>query len=238
MKKKILLLHGWDWRKYPKFVPLHQWENRQKFMDLLGEQFVIEFPTIPGFSSTSPVEESWGLGDYSDWLGEVLSKSNYDAILGQSFGGAIAAHWVYETKSLLPLILISPAIVRDYKAPKVYTHTKLSKLLPAFCRDFVRNVFLRFVIRNHNHIHGSSFLRKTYRRIVGVDLSEELRDILSRRTATWIIFGKNDTATPPSLLFARLPEAEDVSIVIQNAGHNILGEKPEEIVQLISKLLK
>jgi len=64
---RLLLLHGWDWEKYPVFEPEHQWQNRQELLTELQKKYDIDYPSLPGFSYNDAHRAgSWTLDDYAD----------------------------------------------------------------------------------------------------------------------------------------------------------------------------
>lgn len=245
MKKqaKILLLHGWDWKKYPKYNPKHQWENRQDFINMLGEYFDVDYPPLPGFDTDSRKnEEPWSLDDYSIWLKDLLTTGAYDAVIGYSFGCAVIVKCLHQHNIKIPTVLISPAIIREYqvKTSGVFLKTKsiLKSLHMTTVVEYVADLYLRFWIRNSFYIQGNKFLRKTYRNIVKVDLSPECRSLVYRKYPLAFIFGSLDTATPKSTFIRSVPHAKDNLVLIEGAGHNVGGTHPLEVVENVVKILQ
>ncbi len=240
---RILLLHGWDWEKYPVFRPHHQWQNRQEFVTELQENYDIDYPSLPGFGRDDAHRTgSWTLDDYAGWLqGEIIEK-HYDAIIGYSFGCAVATHWQYlHRNESVPLILVSPAISRAYGKPpnkllaavaSILKHLKLERLI-----HFLRKLYLTRVIKNPHVIHGTPFLQSTYSNIVSVDLSGELAQLIDGNYAITCVFGSEDTATPPETLFSRTPAARHLSLVIPAGSHDIGGTHPKEVARHIVDFL-
>ncbi|MGH3873966.1 MAG: alpha/beta hydrolase [Pseudonocardiaceae bacterium] len=113
---RVLLLHGWDWEKYPVFNPKHQWQNRQELLTELRKHYELNYPSLPGFSRDDKYRTGyWTLDDYANWLQGEIVRQRYDAVIGYSFGCAVATHWQYLHRNVsVPVILLSPAIVRAY----------------------------------------------------------------------------------------------------------------------------
>lgn len=237
MKAKILLLHGWDWKKYPKFNPTHQWENRQEFIDVLQKKFDIEYPTLPGFNVEDTVQGAWTLQEYARWLNEKVSKNSYDLIIGYSFGSAVITQFLYTYKSTVPVVLISPAIIRAYAVRDSKVKNIGVKILTVLHLEKIKSIFtslyLTYIVKNKFYIHGNDFLRNTYRNIVRIDVSDECREILKIKKNILFIFGEKDTATPPQLFLNKVPEAGDLTLIIPNADHNVAGTHPEELAHAI-----
>lgn len=113
---RVLLLHGWDWEKYPVFKPKDQWQNRQKLVAELQERYEVSYPSLPGFSCNDVDRSgSWTLNDYANWLQDDVTEGHYTTVIGYSFGCAVATFWQYLYRnSSVSLVLPSPAIARAY----------------------------------------------------------------------------------------------------------------------------
>ncbi len=161
---RILLLHGWDWRKYPVFKPKNQWQNRPGLVAELRKNYDIDCPSLPGFSLNGAHRTgSWTLDDYADWLQEEIIEHRYDAVIGYSFGCAVATHWQYlHRKASVPLVLLSPAITRAYGKPPNKILATVASMLKHFRMErlihFLRKLYLTRVVKNPNVIHGTPFL--------------------------------------------------------------------------------
>lgn len=239
-KQKMLLLHGWDWRKYPKFNPTHQWENRKQLLDLLMVNFDVDYPAMPGFNVSDSYPEAWSLDDYSSWLDKLIKKNKYDVVVGYSFGCAVIVHCLHKYKLTTPAILISPAIIRAYKVKTSTMSSRVAKLLKQFHLNWIRNLgvffYLKYVVKNDFYTHGTKFLRKTYQNIVRVDLSEECTQLLNQGTKLHFIFGSEDTATPPALFLEKIPQTKNSIHLIHGATHNLGGSHSEDVVCVIKSL--
>ncbi len=254
-KKKVLLLHGWDWRKYPKFHEIsgikHQWQNRQVFLDLMKEEFDVDYPALPGFgdNASTPSAESWDLEDYASWLKKRIETHRYDALVGYSFGSAVILKYLVEQGGSLSAVLISPAILRAYKSEATRrTHKqillvrgkeilkKVSVFIGMKFFDYLRHIYMLYWVRNPLYSEGTPFLQDTYLRIVKRDLSQSLQKFMgqkSNREKISLIFGKQDTETPPEALFSKVPEAKHISILIEDGDHDIGRTHPEVLLSII-----
>lgn len=233
---RVLLLHGWDWEKYPVFGPEHQWQNRQELVAELRKHYEVEYPSLPGFGHNDTNRTgSWTLDDYAEWLHKEVIERRYDAVIGYSFGCAVATHWQYLYRNAsLPLILLSPAIARAYgKLPnKLLTIAAsiLKRLRMVKVVHVLRKLYLAHIVKNPHVIHGTPFLQSTYSNIVAVDLSDELAQLIDANCAITCVFGSEDTATPPEALFLRTPAARPLSLIIPAGTHDIGATHPKEVV--------
>lgn len=240
---RVLLLHGWDWEKYPVFKPKDQWQNRQQLVAELQAHYDVSYPSLPGFGCDDTDRRgSWTLDDYANWLQDQVSEGHYTAVIGYSFGCAVTTHWQYLYRnSSVSLVLLSPAIARAYGKPPNKALVTFANILK-FLRmnrviHFLRKLYLARVAKNPHVIHGTPFLRATYSNIVSVDLSSELAQLIDAGFPTTCVFGSEDTATPPETLFSRTPAARSLSLVIPGGTHDIGGTHPEEIVKHIVDFL-
>ena len=242
-QKKLLLLHGWDWKKYPVFAPKHQWENRQEFVDQLREHYDLDLPSLPGFGFGEERRQgSWTLDDYAEWLQRQVVSNEYTAIVGYSFGCAVATHWQYKFRNRqILLLLVSPAIARNYlKRPPRALRTlsiALKRIVGVNLVSWLRTKYLMYWIKNPFVIHGTPFLQLTYSNIVGVTLLDEIRALLEDSFPIKLIFGSQDTATPAAAFLSAVPEARAATSVIPGGSHDIgTSHGPELAAQVVSVL--
>ena len=241
---KVLLLHGWDWEKYPIFEPTHQWQNRQGLIAELQKHYHVDYPSLPGFGPNDARRTgSWTLDDYADWLQEQITEQRYDAVIGYSFGCAVATHWQFlHRNAAVPLILLSPALARAYEKTPNKVLTGVAALLKRLRMDratrFLRTLYLTRVVKNPHVVYGTPFLRSTYSNIVSADLSSELAQLIDASYPITCIFGSEDTATPPETLFGRTPAARPLSRIIPAGTHDIGTTHSKEVVEHIAAFLK
>ncbi len=238
--KKLLLIHGWHWNKYSFSGCQDAWgDNKTLLIKLSNNCSVLKF-NFPGFCGEPEANRPWTLDDYAVYLNDILKQHNFvpDIVLGYSFGGAVALRWKTKFVSDSKLVLVSPAIIRAYKTQSK-TMSKLitlgKKIIPDFCRQFVRDIYLRFLVKNPYYIKGTKFLRDSYLNIVKIDLSQELKKIPQEEIL--LIFGTNDTITPVKTLLDRIGDSvlKDRIITLQNGNHNIIETHSEEITRIIER---
>jgi pimeloyl-ACP methyl ester carboxylesterase len=240
---RVLLLHGWDWEKYPVFNLEHQWQNRQELLAELQQHYDVNYPSLPGFSQDDRGRTGyWTLDDYANWLQGEIIKQCYDVIISYSFGCAVATHWQYlHRNEAVPLILLSPAIARAYDRPPNKILTTAANMLKYLRMNhmvhFLRKLYLTHVVKNPHVMHGTPFLQATYSNIVSVDLSGELAQLIDADYAIACVFGSEDTATPPEILFSRVPAARPLSFVIPAGTHDIGGTHSKEVVRHVVDFL-
>jgi len=244
-KKKIALIHGWNWKNYSSLCSERKknaWENRNKLVEELEKDFEVFKFNLPGFcGEPEPVNKVWNLEDFARHLENLLAKNNFipDIILGYSFGGAVALKWKTLFKKQTKIVLISPAISRKYEIKQSQSKLRqfAKSLLPNFLTKALRNFYLVHILKNPYYSYGTKFLKKTYLNIVLIDLSQELQQIPPDEIQ--LIFGAKDTATPPKLLLDKISsiKLKNRFAVMENGDHNIGQTHFREIRETVKKFV-
>lgn len=232
--KKMVLLHGWNFKNYTKFGCSDAWENRRDFVEALVIEFEIHKINFPGFCGAQEPTNAWQLDDFATFLEDYLVSNNLspDYILGYSFGAAIAVRWKNKLHKRVKLILVSPAIIRAYEKTSNNYINSFKKYMPKMVLSLFKDIYLR-LLRNEYYTHGTRFLKQTYLNIVKIDLSEEINNIPPEDVI--LIFGSEDTATPSHLLKNKLTNLLLLNRVrvINGGNHDIANSHIPNIVHLI-----
>lgn len=234
--KKILLLHGWNYRNYSSLTDeTDAWHNRAEFVKILSEDYEVYKLNFPGFCcSDEPNDKSgWTLDDYALFVNDFINKNNVkpDYILGYSFGGAVAIKYVVKYDLNQKVILISPAIVRDKNNSKTYMKTP--KVFDPI-RNFIRDFYLINIAKNNYMVHGTKFLRNSYQNIVREELLEELIKIDPKNIK--IVYGSDDKMVNPKYVLENIPQNYKKCIdIIDGGGHDIANTHAREIKKIISR---
>jgi pimeloyl-ACP methyl ester carboxylesterase len=234
-KPTLLLLHGWNWRNYSKFGNTDSWNNRTEFINELEKIFDVHKVIFPGFCGVAEPSAPWTLDDFAEYVKKYLEDNNLhpDFVLGYSFGGAVAIRLKSHFGLNCPIILVSPAIIRATSHSNVYLPDSWKKIIPEFLVNFVREIYLSYIVNNPYYKYGTKFLKKTYLDIVCVDLSDEL-SLLSMGDFV-CIFGSDDTATPSNLLLKKISNGNVIKMIkiIDSGRHDIANTHTKELVNLI-----
>lgn len=234
--KTIVLIHGWNYHNYTKFGCIDAWHNRSGFVGKLKKHFNVVNLNLPGFCGEKEPEtdEGWDLFNFAKFFQNFLEKNNInpDYVLGYSFGGAVAVIWKSMFQNDTKLILVSPAIKRKYSSKNISIGF-LRGIIPGNIINFVRDLYLKYLVKNQFYVHGTSFLRNTYRNIVSVDLRDKLVSLNPQGFVC--IFGEDDVTTPPAFLINNINNKSILEriFVIKGGGHNIANTHTEELVDLI-----
>ena len=237
MKLKILLIHGWNYANYTSSGCRDAWGNRSRFVTDLAKHFKVVSFNLPGFCGEKDPSISWNLDDFASFVGQKIQREKPDYVLGYSFGGAIALRWKKTTSDTrIKVILVSPAIIRKHKKLNLNIVQKILKIaLPEKIISILRNLYLTKVIKNPYYTNANSVMRRTYRNIVALDLRN---DLVSVSDSISLIYGENDTATPPALIKSVLEECGIINSlhIISSGGHDIANTHTEELISAILKI--
>lgn len=232
--KKILLLHGWNYRNYTSQTKEQDaWHNRTKLVNELGKKYKVYKINFPGFCGEKEPKQAWTLTDYAKYVHTYLEENNLkvDYILGYSFGGAVAITYNRLYDNNQKLILISPAIIRNFK--KSNNFIKTPKVLNPL-RNKIRDFYLIHKVKTNEMVYGTKFLRATYQNIVRVELLDEVEKI--DKTRLKIIYGEKDTMVNPNRVLDNInKEYKDRIFLIKDGGHDIANTHVKEIMEIIGK---
>jgi pimeloyl-ACP methyl ester carboxylesterase len=231
--KTVVLLHGWA-------------DSLATFTELqkeLGKKYKVVSLDLPGFGGTDTPAEVWGLGDYAEFVVAFLDKIGQTkpyALIGHSNGGPIAICALASGQlTAKKLVLLASAGVRDVRTARkkvlkavAKTGKLLSKPLPQSVRTRMRR---RLYKAAGSDMLVAEHLQETFKKVVGQDIQE---DAAGLQLPTLLIYGQNDTETPPAygrLLNSRIV-GSDLKIVTQ-AGHYVHHDQPTIVARAIQEFL-
>ena len=230
--KKILLIHGWNYENYYGRIDKEAWHNREKFVKELEKIYIIKKPDLPGFGlEKEPKEKKYTLEDYADFIQNFIEENDYypDYILGYSFGGAVAVTYLRKYKGNVKLILVSPALIRNYNTSRKFIKTP--KILDPL-RNYIRDLYLIYKSKVPEMVYGSSFLRKTYQTIVRVELAETMEMFEPEKFI--IIYGENDDMVDPNRMLSIVnPKIKKRIHLIVGGSHDIANTHTKELLDII-----
>lgn len=232
--KKILLIHGWNYRNYTSQTKENDaWHNRADLVKELKKDYEVYKLNLPGFCSEKEPDRAWTLDDYAKYIDDYLknNKLSVDYILGYSFGGAVAVSYYLKYHQKEKLILVSPAIIRNNCKSKNFIKTPkiISKL-----RSFLRDQYLIRIVKTNEMVYGTKFLRNTYQNIVREDLTDKLLQINEKDLI--IIYGDEDSMVNPHQVYDFLPKNYKKRVhILMSGGHNIGQSHYKEIIKIIKE---
>lgn len=229
----LLFLHGWK-------DNLHTFEGLTR---LLIPQYRIMRLDLPGFGETEMPKGTWDLDEYVKFVNDFLQKLDVRpyALIGHSFGGRIvikgASSGILQPQKIILIDAAGLAKSRTAKNRLLTAAAKIGKgatLLPPliFWRKRLRRKLYEKIGSDY---FASGAMKGTFLNIIREDLTDAARKIAC---PSLIIWGENDTGTPVQdgrLLVRLIPNA--ILHIIENAGHFVHQEKPEEVSDLIKEFL-
>lgn len=244
-KKIIILLHGLasdkdSWLQFSKYIP---------------SDYRVIIPDLPAHGdSVQVLDLNYSIENQAIWLHKFISKLGIKKanIVGLSMGGAVAMRYDYmypESVSSLTLIDSHGAIKTASVVDKIYKETGKMPMLEIYNRDDF-DFMMKLAMENPPYIPGfmadviiknrlkrkkidSKILKDAY---VDFDQSKILSKI---KVKTLILWGANDKVIhvdSATFLDSEIPDTK--KIIIKNAGHVIVVEKPELVANYFLNFIK
>ncbi len=233
--KKILLIHGWDYDNYYGRINKEAWHNRENFTKELEKKYDIRKPDLPGFGlEKEPNANMYTIDDYADFIHNYIEKNEFnpDYILGYSFGGAVAVTYLKKYGNA-KLILVSPALIRNYDKTKKFIKTP--KLLNPI-RKILKNYYLIHKVKVPEMVYGTKFLRNTYQSIVRVELNKTLEEFNPKDIV--IIYGESDNMVNPKEVMETVKPEIRERIHLIPGDHDIANTNRVELMNIIDKFIQ
>lgn len=229
----VLFLHGWG-------------DNKETFSTLSNElsgSYHVVSVDLPGFGATEAPSTAWGLDDYCIWVANFIKKLKVDsvyAVIGHSNGGAIAIKSLsgqyIDSKKLI--LLASSGIRTKDSVKKIINNmiAKIGKAITIFLPKNQKQILRRKMYRSMgSDITVAPHMEETFKNVVAEDIVAQTKNI---NIPTLIIYGDDDTYTPPEFGRELSENIKDSKlIIVPNAGHFIQKDAPEVVNSAIRKFL-
>ena len=227
-KLPLLILPGW-------MSSASAWRGIATSLSEKRKVIVVDWP---GFGGAPAPKRALNIEDYARATEEIIRRLGGRAhLLGHSFGGRVSIRTACRYPGIVDkLILLSSAGFNETSVRSV--------ILRAFARTFKKifqGTFLMSFAKTIGIILGArdaltaGSLRKTFEQVIFEDLSSDMKEISQ---STLILWGKEDTVTPPEF-------AERIHALIQNskiewiegATHISFLDKPDSVHSAIEHFL-
>lgn len=221
--KTLYIIHGWAYSVEP-------WT---KTIELLEKEGIkVKMLNVPGL--TSPSERVWTIQDYANWADENIPTGSI--ALGHSNGGRILLNLCAEKpEKLQKLILLDSAGVYEASKKRTILRT-ISKIGAPLKRiPIVSKVFHKLTGSMDYH-RAPENMKKTLTNMLESDKSLVLAKVT---TPTAILWGEDDTVTPPRQAHILKRKLVD-STLSMHAGwtHAPYISDPSGLAKAIAKELK
>lgn len=243
-----LLVNYWQGGNGPLILMFHGWGDTADTFKLIADKLLPDYGLIaldlPGFGKTDPPPTSWDLDDYARFVQTFLTKLNLSdvyAVIGHSNGGALAIRGLStgELKSQ-KLVLLAAAGIRDQEKAKklglkivAKTGKAATFFLPKQTRQSLRKKLYGVA---GSDMFVAPHIQETFKQTVRQDVQT---DAIKLNLPTLLIYGTEDTATPPHYgqIYNSLIKDSQLEL-ITGSGHFVHQEQPEMVSQLIEGFLK
>lgn len=243
----LVIVHGTPWSSF----------NLRHVIEGLSRNFTVYFYDLIGYGQSAKGEGDVSLGVQNKVLDELLTHWELECpvVVGHDFGGAtlLRTHLINE-RDFKKMVLIDPVAISPWGSP-FFRHVKEYEAAFAGIPDFIHNAIVRAYIGTAAYTRlDANALDATvepwatgdskaafYRQIAQADSSytdEVEQQYSSIERPVLILWGEADTWIPIAR-GERLHEMIPGSILhtIRDAGHLVIEEKPEELLQQIQLFL-
>lgn len=224
----IVLLHGWGATK-EKLLSLGKTLSKKNWQ--------VFIPDLPGFGKSSPPSKPWGVGEYANFVLEMIKKLYGEKkvyLFGHSFGGRVAIKIavLYPDKVAGVVLCSSAGISRGN-----FLKRRLFLILAKIGRlTFPKNEKFRQLIyklaREHDYERAQGVMRESLKLIVSEDLKPFLPKI---KTPSLILWGEEDETTrytDAQMIASKVKGSKLISF--PGVGHKLPYERPELVAERIS----
>lgn len=179
--KTLYVIHGWTYTVTP-------WENTINILKKHGVE--IKMLHVPGL--TSPSKKVWTIDEYVDWADQNIPDGA--VALGHSNGGRILLNLLSKKPGKLKhLILLDAAGVYEESKKRDFAR-KLSKAMAPLKNIKPLRKVVHKVLGASDYSRAPENMKKT---LVNMLESDKKLDLSAVKTPTSILWGKQDTVTPP-----------------------------------------
>ena len=194
--------------------------------------FKVTAPDFLGFGKTSPIDRPFSVVDYSKWLSLFVKKCGLENahIVAHSFGARVAFKYLSERETDSKLVITGGAGLVKPRTPQymrqITRYRRARRFFPRFAEKHFGSKEYRTL---------SPIMRESYKKIVNEDLKYCAKGVKNR---TLLIYGRDDTVTPPSeegLIFNGIISGS--RLIITDGGHFCFSEYPEAFNKIIYEFL-
>ncbi len=110
-KQPLVFPHGWGARRDDICG-----QGIDRVMTELSKEYRVVTPELPGLIRSSPPPTAWGMDEYAQFVHSFIERMEFSEppiLMGQSFGGGVATHYVLRYPKETPLLILVDASQGD-----------------------------------------------------------------------------------------------------------------------------
>jgi len=239
----VVMVHGTPWSSF----------NLRHLIKNLSQNFTIYFYDLIGYGQSDKSPGDVSLGIQNQILDQLIDYWNLDKpfIIGHDFGGTtvLRTHLI-NGRSFRKIVLIDPVAVSPWGSA-FFKHVNAHEAAFAGVPDYIHEAIVRAYVKTAAFKPiddatldrivlpwtGPSGKASFYRQIAQADSSftDEIQPLYGKiSTPVLIIWGREDTWIPVEkgeALHEMIPES--LFNVISDAGHLVIEEQPDRIIEKI-----
>ena len=220
--KDLLFLHGY----------LSSKEAFALQIDYFSRFFRVTAIDFIGFGESPPLEKPFSVGDYAEWLQEILKTLQVDQphVIAHSFGCRVAVKAACKNPKLFDkMVLTGPAGVILCRSFAYHCKVKTYKLIKKVAPKFARRSFGSAEYRSLSPI-----MQESYKKIVNEDLRSCAKQI---NNPVLIVEGERDKTTPLKEAEAYLQCFKNGKMKRIEGGHFAVVDSPVLFNLIIEEFL-
>lgn len=239
-KPHLIFFNGWGAR-------LNGILGSNRVIEELAKYFYIVSPELPGFMSSDPPREVWKVDDFANFAHKILRPLNLQnpIIMGQSFGGGVAALYVaHYSRNAKCLVLVDAVLAgrkQNWYFNLRYRLPRIAKIIsawyiPLFIKKFIWSWYLGvpYDLLNKNNIQDYTIMPRfqaSPHYIPDVDYRQLSLPLL-------LIWGHRDTWVSDSERAKAVHhEVPNSRLLIVRGPHTVLYRKPRYVINEMVKEL-
>lgn len=236
----------------PPLVLLHgghgSWEHWFKNTEALSEHFHVFIPDMPGFGKSSFFDEPLQTGMIDPMLATLNTLFGSDQeinIAGFSFGGFVTAHLVNQRMGIAKIALLGSAGHAGPRRPHgellSWRDFYLAQDWGNLQRAMRENLFQQMISKGERvddlaiRIHQDACVATRFRSRPIARPGGLLEQLQSYAGKILMIWGEHDVTCTPEYVIQKLADGkvDCSSVIIQDTGHWVQYEKPDEVNDLL-----
>lgn len=229
--------------KFPALVLLHGWRSEGSVwfpaLENLNIENSIYCLDLPGFGKSELPRNAYSAEDYSEIVSGFISKLGLEKviIIGHSFGGRVAIKLASKHPEFLKgIVLVDSAGFIDRTMLNKLKRIIAKPLKPIFklkpLHGLKKSIYR--LIGSEDYI-ATPQLKETYLKVVGEDLSEDMKKI---EISTMIIWGAQDKDTPLEYAYRMKNIIKNSKLAaLEGAGHFSFLDEKEKFSEALKNFL-